>query len=88
MTVRQEIEQRTGRDVSLGAVYATLERLEEKGYVRSTAASGDALRDGRARRFFKVQASGVRALEHALAVLDAMRAGVGSLASKPAGANG
>ena len=35
MTVRREIEARTGRDISIGAVYATLERLEAKGYVRS-----------------------------------------------------
>lgn len=88
MTVRQEIEARTGREVSLGAVYATLERLEEKGYVRSSSAPGDATRDGRARRFFKVQAPGVRALQHALGVLDAMREGVGGLVPRPSGAGG
>lgn len=37
VTVRQEIEARTGREVSIGAVYATLDRLEGKGYVQSYA---------------------------------------------------
>ena len=37
MTVRREIEERTGRDITIGAVYATLERLEKKGLLGSTA---------------------------------------------------
>ena len=36
MTVRREIEDRTGRNLSIGAVYATLDRLESKGYVSSS----------------------------------------------------
>ena len=36
VTVRQEIEFRTKREVSIGAVYATLDRLEAKGYVKSS----------------------------------------------------
>jgi hypothetical protein len=39
MTVRREIEERTGREISIGAVYATLERLEAKGYVSSLPAN-------------------------------------------------
>ena len=35
VTVRREVEERTGRSVSMGAVYATLDRLEKKGYVSS-----------------------------------------------------
>ena len=35
VTVRRDVEERTGRTVSLGAVYATLDRLEKKGYVSS-----------------------------------------------------
>jgi DNA-binding PadR family transcriptional regulator len=64
-----------------------LERLEEKGYVRSSSAAGDEAREGRARRYFKVQAPGVRALEHALTALDQMREGVAGL-PRPAGAGG
>ncbi len=50
MTVRREIEERTGRDVTIGAVYATLDRLEKKGLVGSELRDGDASRRGRARR--------------------------------------
>ena len=78
MTVRQEIEARTGRSVSLGAVYATLDRLEQKGFVRShSAVASDAPeRGGRARRFFRVEAAGEASLGRALDALDRMREGV------------
>lgn len=62
MTVRREIEKRTGRDVSIGAVYATLERLETKGYVSSFTGEPTAERGGRAKRLFKIEAEGQRAL--------------------------
>ena len=71
MTVRQEIEQRTGRSSSIGALYATLERLEEKGLVRSRTGAPTAERGGRAKRFFAVTASGMRALERSRRLLDA-----------------
>src|SRR5688500_6120568 len=86
MTVRQEIEARTGRSVSLGAVYATLDRLEQKGFVRShSAVAADAPeRGGRARRFFRVEASGEAALGRALEALDRMREGVPAPTSRRA----
>ena len=52
MTVRREIEARTGRSVSIGAIYATLERLQTKGYVRSFIGEPTAERGGRAKRLF------------------------------------
>jgi DNA-binding PadR family transcriptional regulator len=64
MTIRREIDQRAGRDVAIGAVYATLERLEEKGYVRTTDRD-PAGRDGRARRFFELTRAGVDVLRAA-----------------------
>jgi DNA-binding PadR family transcriptional regulator len=73
MTVRREIERRSGRAIALGAVYATLDRLEEKGYVRSYSGDGGAERGGRARRFFRVQASGVKVLRSSIATLDSLR---------------
>lgn len=76
MTVRREIEANTGRRVSLGAVYATLDRLEEKGFVSSNSGEKTSARRGRAKRFFKVQPPGVRALREALAALDRMRMGI------------
>jgi PadR family transcriptional regulator PadR len=59
MAIRREIEARTGRAVAIGAVYATLDRLETKGVVRSA----DDQKGGRARRFFGVTPAGVDALE-------------------------
>jgi PadR family transcriptional regulator, regulatory protein PadR len=62
VTVRREIEDRTGRDVSIGAVYATLDRLQAKGYVRSKLADPTPERGGRSKRFFRVTAAGVAAV--------------------------
>ncbi|MGH7713739.1 MAG: PadR family transcriptional regulator [Gemmatimonadaceae bacterium] len=70
MTVRREIEERTGRDLSIGAVYATLERLEGKGYVSSSLGEPTPERGGRAKRLFRIEADGQRALR---ATQDAMR---------------
>jgi PadR family transcriptional regulator PadR len=84
MTVRREIAERADQDVSLGAVYTTLERLEKKGYLRSREAPGGAEREGRARRFFTVETTGVEALRRALEALDRMRAGIAGL--RPVGA--
>ena len=62
MTVRREIENRTGRAISIGAVYTTLERLQAKGYVSSFTGEPTAERGGRAKRFFQIEASGEDAL--------------------------
>jgi PadR family transcriptional regulator PadR len=73
MTVRQELEEQTGNPISLGAVYATLERLEKKGYVSNRPAPGGQEREGRAKRFFHVEGAGLQALRRALDTLDRMR---------------
>jgi len=62
-----EVGARLERDVAAGAVQATLDRLERKGLVRSRLGSGTPIRDGRARRFYAVQAKGLRALNDAKA---------------------
>jgi DNA-binding PadR family transcriptional regulator len=58
VTVRQEIEFRTKREVSIGAVYATLDRLQRKGYVKSRRGDPTPERGGRSKRFFRVTAKG------------------------------
>ena len=65
MTVRREIEERTGRDISIGAIYSTLERLEAKGYVSSSTGDPTPERGGRAKRLFQIEADGERALRRA-----------------------
>lgn len=77
MTVRREIEARTGRDISIGAVYATLERLESKGYVSSFTGEPTAERGGRAKRHFRIEAPGQRALSASQDALRSMSAGLG-----------
>ena|SRR4051794_23860834 len=72
MTVRREIEERTGRPTSLGAVYATLDRLESKGYVTSYGAPATPERQGRAKRFFRIALSGCRALEETRSTFELM----------------
>jgi PadR family transcriptional regulator PadR len=63
MIVRREIEERTGRNISIGAVYATLERLQAKGYVSSFTGEPTPERGGRAKRLFRLEAAGKRALQ-------------------------
>ena len=57
--ISHEIEHRTGREVSLGSVYAALERLEERGLVASKLGDPTAERGGRAKRFFRIAAQGL-----------------------------
>ena len=72
MNVRRELESVTGRDVTIGSVYATLDRLEAKGLVASTRTASDAV----SRRVFAVTAAGARSLSHTRAVRDRLWAGV------------
>ena len=72
VSVRQEIEDRTGRDVSLGAIYKTLDRLAAKGLVRSWLGEPSAQRGGRRKRHYRVEARGEDALHGALRDLRAM----------------
>ena len=76
VTIRQVIESRTGRTTAIGAVYATLERLEQKGFVSSRWGEPSPERGGRAKRFYSIRAPGQRALREALAATDAMAEGV------------
>ena len=76
MIVRREIEERTGRNISIGAVYATLERLEEKGYASSFTGEPTPQRGGRAKRLFRVEAAGKRALQISAQTIRSMRAGL------------
>jgi DNA-binding PadR family transcriptional regulator len=61
-TILEEIEARTGRPPSPGSMYVTLDRLEEKGLLRSRLVDADGERAGRPRRYVSVTAYGVREL--------------------------
>ncbi len=74
----RELEERTGRRVQGGALYATLDRLESKGFITSEMAAPAPERGGRPKRFVRVTAEGLRALadhrEALLRVWDGMEA--------------
>ncbi len=74
--IRQEIEDRTLRSVARGALYVTLDRLEEKGYLKSWLADATAERGGRAKRFYEVKPAGAKALEYSWAALRSMWEGL------------
>ena len=61
-----------GRRVAAGAVYATLDRLEQKGLMASRLEEGTAVRAGRARRYYRVTAAGIKALNESKAALERM----------------
>lgn len=75
-SIRREIESRTGRQVSIGAAYATLDRLVEKDLLHEREEAGGAERAGRARRCFTVTAAGIDALEEARTLQERMWAGI------------
>ncbi len=58
--VQQFVEQATGRRASIGAVYAALDRLEAKGFVRSVIGEPTAIRGGKRKRMFTVTPTGIR----------------------------
>lgn len=76
VTVRQEIDFRTKREVSIGAVYATLGRLEAKGYVKSHYGDPTPERGGRSKRFFRVTNRGVAAVNRTHRALQNMTEGL------------
>ena len=75
IAIRQEIERRTGRDVAIGAVYATLSRLEAKRLVQHQLSDPLPVQGGRARKYFTLTADGERALRHATSMLARMMLG-------------
>ena len=60
--ILKEVQPRLQRDVSASAVYATLNRLEQKGLISSWTEPGSAVRGGRPRRHYKLESKGLRAL--------------------------
>jgi len=74
MTVRRELETVTGRDVTIGSVYITLDRLEAKGLVTSARATPRAAPGSR--RVFSVTALGLRVLDETRAMRERLWAGI------------
>jgi len=76
VSIIEEIHRRTGREVSVGGLYSTLNRLEKKGYVRARMGEASAVRGGRAKRFFEVTADGRAQVERSSIALHNMMYGL------------
>ena len=75
-TIRQLLSETINRDVTIGALYTTLERMEKKGLVESRMGEATAERGGRAKKYFKVSAQGQSALRRSKQALSDMWQGL------------
>lgn len=76
LAVREDLAERTGRDLSVGAVYTTLQRLEDKGLLRSHASAPLPVRGGRSRRHYTLTGAGARAIRDAERLAESIWSGV------------
>src|SRR5215469_17812909 len=74
--IRQEIEEATGRQCSIGALYTTLDRLEEKGLVKTQMGDPTPERGGRSKRMVRVTAKGIKAASDFYAAVKRVSRGV------------
>jgi PadR family transcriptional regulator, regulatory protein PadR len=79
MRIHREIEERASRRCSFGALYTTLDRLEEKGYVSSRIGEKTAERGGRAKKYFRITAAGSAALKESYSATLHMAQGLESI---------
>lgn len=85
LAVRQDLSERAGRDYSVGAIYTTLQRLEDKGLLTSRASQPLPVRGGRSRRQFRLTGAGARAIRDAERQTASMWAGVATrIRTRPA----
>jgi PadR family transcriptional regulator, regulatory protein PadR len=75
VSIYEELEKRLDKAVPMATVYATLETLEKKGFVKSKQGEATAERGGRAKMFFEITGKGQMALNASLQQLDRLRAG-------------
>jgi DNA-binding PadR family transcriptional regulator len=83
IAIRSAIETRTGRETAIGAVYATLARLEDKGLIRFTVSEPQPVAGGRARKCYRLTPAGERGLAHSTKMLTRMMADAGAAVTTP-----
>lgn len=71
-TIRQLLADKIERDVTIGALYTTLDRLEKKGFITSKMGEATNERGGRAKKYFRVSALGEQALKRSKQALQVM----------------
>ena len=82
VSIKREIEERTGRSPTLGALYATLARMEDKALVTSRVGEATAERGGRAKRHYAIEPLGQQQLEKSIRTMRSMTAGLFDWGSK------
>jgi PadR family transcriptional regulator, regulatory protein PadR len=87
VTIRDEIERRTGRVASFGAVYATLERLGRKGFISFRISDPEPVQGGRAKKHARLTPAGLRVLRNSVRALDRMLDGLDARL-RPSGGRG
>ncbi len=65
VSVKDEIKNRTGRDVTISSIHSTLVRLEKKGLLKSSMGGANDIRGGRAKRIFEMTAAGKQTINEA-----------------------
>lgn len=83
VAISEELSSRAGIEPAMATIYNTLERLEQRGFVKSRQGEATPERGGRAKMYFELTGLGQKALDASLNAIDRMRAGIGG--SKPAG---
>lgn len=76
VTIRREIAERSGSEVTMGSVYATLDRLETKGLVSSRTDAEPDGRRGRPRRYYRVTPAGATGLAETRRIRETMWSGI------------
>jgi PadR family transcriptional regulator, regulatory protein PadR len=82
VSISHEIKETTGSEVALGTIYAVLQRLEREGMVRSSLGEATPERGGRAKRYFRITAKGVREVNQMRRALGRLWRGVPELAGE------
>ena len=89
VSIRDAIAERTGREVSTGAVYTSLDRLREHGLVHSWVGAPTGERGGRRKRLYRLEPAGVEALSRSVQIFRDMSDGLlGRLAQRLEGGSG
>lgn len=80
VSIKKEIETRLSRNVSVGALQSALNRLEEKGYLKSSEGEATQERAGRPKRYFHITAYGKKALEYSKRTRDELWSAIPNVA--------
>jgi PadR family transcriptional regulator, regulatory protein PadR len=82
VSISQEIKKMCGREVALASIYVTLDRLERKGLVTSELGEPTAERGGRAKKYFRITAKGIREVQSTQRALSKLWKGIPQLAGE------